>query len=367
MTTTTAIPTITIDVPTTFFDDHRSRELNREVVVVKELQRTTRVQLTPEQYDELLSDARHYAEPDPSWTIRHEAYLLGISRSAQAAMKRLTAVADEVEALRSAAAEQDTEEVQEEEGMQAPEVRKLDTKKWIVEGHEDRRFTSKRAAQEFAATLDQAPAQEEAPELDPPAQTDDRRYDVLMVASGTPVLGNAPMDAVTWFLAQRVVQSKVSKPLRAFVVQDRTLKPDPEHEADYLVEAVDAEIFATEHLTKETVAAVQKELAHQSQDGASKGKKVLKTLADTRPKKAAKQARTPEVGERFADEQLVTGSGGKVTYGMVRRIREETEQFFIPGGPRGKVAAYKRLAKELGLGMETVAKISRRNIFADVE
>ena len=84
-------PTVTVDLPPTFYDDHVSRELPAGTV----LHRTksyVRVELTREEYDEVLSDAQHYADPDPSWTIKHDAYLLGISRSAQAAVKRLQAV-----------------------------------------------------------------------------------------------------------------------------------------------------------------------------------------------------------------------------------------------------------------------------------
>ena len=364
MMTTTSTPTVTVDLPPSFYDDHVGRDLPAGTEL-KRTKRYVRVEMDRATYEEMLSDARHYSEPDPSWTIKHDAYLLGISRSAQAAVARLEKVGPPEEPVQ----EQTT--VKEGGDMEnaVPAVKKLATKKWIVEGHEDRRFTSKRAAQQFAQELEpvepvQAEPVEEAPE---PEQAPEVRYDVVMNSSGTPVLGNAPVDSVAWFLAQRLAQSKVSKPLRSFKVQDRTLKPDAEHDADYLSEPVEAEIFAMEHVTKEMVADAKSELAQASKEPKGKGKKVLKTLTEGRPSKPTKQARVPEVGERFADEQVVTGTGGKVTYGMVRRIREETEQFFVPGGPRGKVAAYHRLAKELGLGMETVAKISRRNIFADVE
>ena len=83
--------TITIDLPPTFYDDHASRDLasGREL---KRTKRYVRVELDREAYDELLSDARHYSEPDPSWTIKYDAHLLAISRSARATVKRLEAV-----------------------------------------------------------------------------------------------------------------------------------------------------------------------------------------------------------------------------------------------------------------------------------
>lgn len=244
-----------------------------------------------------------------------------------------------------------------------PEVSKQAEKKWVVEGFEDRTFRTKTQAEAFAQenpvgkplveVLDEQP--------EPQAET---RYDVLMT-NGTPVLGNAPVDAVAWFLAQRLAQSAVTKPLRTFKIQPLVLKEDPEHDQDWADAPVAAADFAEKFVTKDLIDEARKELASAS-GSASDRKKVLRSL--TAPKvSAGKQARTPAIGERFADEQLVAGSGGKVTYGMVRRIRSETALYFEAGAPRGKVETYKRLAKELNLGLETIAKISRRNIFADVE
>jgi len=87
MTTTT----VTLDLPPTFYDDHVSRDLPAGTEI-KRTQRYVRVELTREAYDDLLSDARHYSEPDPSWTIRYDAHLLAISRSARATVKRLEAI-----------------------------------------------------------------------------------------------------------------------------------------------------------------------------------------------------------------------------------------------------------------------------------
>ncbi len=52
--------TVTVDVPTRFYEDHRGRDLPSGEVV-KRLSRTTRVVLDRKAYDDLLSDAQHYA------------------------------------------------------------------------------------------------------------------------------------------------------------------------------------------------------------------------------------------------------------------------------------------------------------------
>jgi hypothetical protein len=57
MTTTT---TTTVDLPTRFYEDHCGRDLPGGVII-KTLSRTVRVELDRPTYDEILSDAQHYA------------------------------------------------------------------------------------------------------------------------------------------------------------------------------------------------------------------------------------------------------------------------------------------------------------------
>lgn len=74
------------DLPAPFYDDHVARALPAGVLV-KRLARTVRVELDHESYDELLSDARHYAE-----AMGDAGYGdTGMIASARATMKRLQA------------------------------------------------------------------------------------------------------------------------------------------------------------------------------------------------------------------------------------------------------------------------------------
>lgn len=353
--------TITVDLPVRFYEDHVDRDLPAGTLI-KQAVKFTRVELDREAYDDLLSDAEYYADSE-GFDMR-EGLMRGLVASARATIKKLRAVEPPAPATSTPAVDAEPEGGTSMTNT-VPEVTRTSTKRWAVDGYE-KTFTSKKLAlifaREMASTADSSPAPEQEPEQEPV----DTRYDVLMGSTNTPVLGNANLGAVTFFLAQRLAQSKVKKPLKAFKVQDRTLREDPEHEQDYENPQIDADVFAVEHVTKELVEEARQELAQASKDG-GKTKKVVRTMKAQHPSKPSKAAHTPPMGERFADEQVITSSGGKITYGMVRTIRAETEQFFQPGAPRGKIAAYQRLAQELGLGMETVAKISRRNIFADVE
>lgn len=78
--------TITIDLPKPFYEDHQSRDLPSGKLV-KVLHNAYRVELDRAAYEELLSDARHYASPEMSselgWEYRH------LVKSARATVRRL--------------------------------------------------------------------------------------------------------------------------------------------------------------------------------------------------------------------------------------------------------------------------------------
>lgn len=73
-------------LPKAFYDDHRDRGLPSGRVV-KELSRFYVVRLGPDEYKELLSDARHYASGH-SWGMEVS---IGLIASARATVRRLTA------------------------------------------------------------------------------------------------------------------------------------------------------------------------------------------------------------------------------------------------------------------------------------
>lgn len=72
-----------VKLPPVFYFDHVSRELPAGRVL-RETKRDVLVELTLREYDELLSDAQHYAQ---GWQFGPE--LFGLSRSAAATVKRL--------------------------------------------------------------------------------------------------------------------------------------------------------------------------------------------------------------------------------------------------------------------------------------
>ena len=83
--------TSTIDIPLRFYDDHIARDLIAPTVV-KRLARTVRIEVkigSPE-WDELLSDATHYATDD---SYISDTYYRGISMSAKAAVRAMQAAA----------------------------------------------------------------------------------------------------------------------------------------------------------------------------------------------------------------------------------------------------------------------------------
>ena len=89
MTTTN---TVTVDLPTRFYQDHAGRDLPSGTVV-KRLAKTTRVELDREAYDDLLSDARHYAggAMDDMYADNF-ALASALIGSARATVRRLQAV-----------------------------------------------------------------------------------------------------------------------------------------------------------------------------------------------------------------------------------------------------------------------------------
>lgn len=80
MTTTT-----TYDLPPRFYDDHVDRDLPAGTEVHR-TRRYVRVKLTGNEYDEVLSDARHYSD----YATYGEEYF-GLVSSARATVKRLLA------------------------------------------------------------------------------------------------------------------------------------------------------------------------------------------------------------------------------------------------------------------------------------
>lgn len=84
---------VIVDVPVRFYDDHVSRAL-RAGMVLKRLSKKTRVALDAESYDELLSDARHYADPSMGYAAEDS----GLFNSARATVRNLEAVERPAEA-----------------------------------------------------------------------------------------------------------------------------------------------------------------------------------------------------------------------------------------------------------------------------
>lgn len=85
MTTTTVI----IDVPQRFHDDHTGRDLPGGRLL-KTLARTYRVELDQEEFEELLSDARHYAGDAMSeWVSEDFAFAMAVVQSARATVRKL--------------------------------------------------------------------------------------------------------------------------------------------------------------------------------------------------------------------------------------------------------------------------------------
>jgi hypothetical protein len=77
----------TVRVPAAFFDDHESRDCEPYCEPVKRAGRYVWLRLDDPGLEELLSDARHYA--DPTWTL--DSCYFGLKRSAVATVKAIEA------------------------------------------------------------------------------------------------------------------------------------------------------------------------------------------------------------------------------------------------------------------------------------
>lgn len=84
--------TVRVDVPSRFYEDHVGRDLPSGSVV-KRLSRTVRVDLDREGFDDLLSDAEHYASGAMDDMYADDfASASGLIRSAAATVRVLRAV-----------------------------------------------------------------------------------------------------------------------------------------------------------------------------------------------------------------------------------------------------------------------------------
>ena len=79
--------TIQARLPRTFYEDHRDRDLPSGTPK-KWLKNQVDVELTFDEWKELLSDARFYADPDMGFA-KNDPYLKGIVSSATKTVKRL--------------------------------------------------------------------------------------------------------------------------------------------------------------------------------------------------------------------------------------------------------------------------------------
>lgn len=82
-----AVPVVVVDLPQRFYDDHVSRDLPAGCFE-KRLARKHRIALDRDSYDELLDDARHYADPGMGFASEEP----GLVASARATVRRLEAV-----------------------------------------------------------------------------------------------------------------------------------------------------------------------------------------------------------------------------------------------------------------------------------
>jgi hypothetical protein len=72
-------------IPKVFFDDHTSRDAGvPDTVIVKTLSKSYDVELTNDQFDELISDARYYSN---TWQFDRELH--GLCSSAKATLRSL--------------------------------------------------------------------------------------------------------------------------------------------------------------------------------------------------------------------------------------------------------------------------------------
>lgn len=82
--------TVIATVPERFYDDHVERDLPAGRVVKALSKNRLRVELDREAYDDLLSDARHYADPEGfDW---NDPFMRGVILSAKATVRALEKV-----------------------------------------------------------------------------------------------------------------------------------------------------------------------------------------------------------------------------------------------------------------------------------
>jgi|FLYL01.1.fsa_nt_gi hypothetical protein len=80
-------PTIELRLPPAFIIDHIDRDLLRSDAVVKETRTYVVVALTDDELAELLSDARHYADPVNGYSS--DPLFRGLARSAAATVRAI--------------------------------------------------------------------------------------------------------------------------------------------------------------------------------------------------------------------------------------------------------------------------------------
>lgn len=83
------------------------------------------------------------------------------------------------------------------------------------------------------------------------------------------------------------------------------------------------------------------------------------------------QPEPAEQAEEAEEERLVPPAtvkdGGRITEDAVRYVGQRTDKFFGDERVVGKMKVYRELAGELGLGLETIARIARCDIYPEVE
>lgn len=188
--------------------------------------------------------------------------------------------------------------------------------------------TKPEAAETTEAVETQADPIEPEPDF-PPTKEETKLYGLF--EGDTPALNNAPKQSIIWHIANRI---------------ERGLSLE-----GFVVETYDEEGYADKNLQR---------TAQEFYDESVKPSKPLK-----KAKKKPKAKAAPEQTFEGQDDDLIK-KGSKITFGMIRYIRRETAKFFVEGNKeKGKVAAYRALGIELGLGLETVAKISRGDMYSE--
>lgn len=77
---------VTIQLPATFWDDHRERDCSETAVELKRSARLVTVELDAESWADIYSDAKHYGTSNPS---HFDGDYRGLIQSAKATLRRL--------------------------------------------------------------------------------------------------------------------------------------------------------------------------------------------------------------------------------------------------------------------------------------